>query len=116
MTTQALLDRFRRSRRGTRALVAAIPDAHFDWRPHDEALSCGDIVRHLMQSEIFWRKLLVAGARGEAFDPFQRTGTADERLRIQRPLFLTGARDEKWGSSVGGLPVAVGRDSGEDGA
>jgi uncharacterized damage-inducible protein DinB len=100
MTTALLLERFKRMRRGTRTLVAAIPDAQFDWRPGEGAFSCGDLVRHLMQSEIFWRKLLVAGSRGEPFDPFKIAGTGEERLRTRRPEMLASAHDDKWGTSA----------------
>jgi len=57
MRTEMFLERFRRSRRGTCTLVAVIAEAQFEWRPGEPCFSCGDIVRHLMQSGIFWRKL-----------------------------------------------------------
>jgi uncharacterized damage-inducible protein DinB len=100
MTSAQLVERFKRTRHGTRTLVGAIPEAHFGWRPHERAFSCGDLVRHLMQSEIFWRKLLVAGARGERFDPYQLPGSGEERLRAKRAAFLEGSHDEKWGTGV----------------
>ena len=56
-TMTAFLEHFRRQRRATRKLVASIPDAHFTWAPTRDAFSCADVVRHMMQAEVFWRRL-----------------------------------------------------------
>jgi uncharacterized damage-inducible protein DinB len=100
LTTRALIDRWRRTRAGTRALVQAIPPEHFDWRPHAEAFSCGDIVRHLMQAEEMFRLFLAAGGRGEPWDPWQMTGTGEDRLRSARRAILDGAGASELGTTA----------------
>ncbi len=94
-----LLDHFRWQRQATRRLIDAIPAHHFSWRPNPAAFSAGEIVRHLMQSEIFFRRLIASGARGDAFDPFQLSGTGEERLKAFRPSNLEGSRNPKFGAS-----------------
>ena len=74
-TIEEFLVYFRRQRSWTRSLVAAAPEACFDWRPAPDAFSCGELVRHLIQSEAFWRRLLLAAAAGQRYDPFGLTGT-----------------------------------------
>jgi uncharacterized damage-inducible protein DinB len=100
LTTAALIDRWRRTREGTRALVQAIPAEHFDWRPHAAAFSCGDLVRHMMQAEQMFRLFLAAAGRGEAWDPWQMTGTGEDRLRSARRAILEGAGTSDLGTTV----------------
>jgi uncharacterized damage-inducible protein DinB len=99
LTTAALIDRWRRTREGTVALVQSIPLEHFDWRPHPDAFSCGDIVRHLMQAEQVFGLLLAAAGRGEAWDPWQMTGSGEERLRSARRAILDGAGTVELGTT-----------------
>ena len=84
--SERLVVQFRRERRWTRELVQAVPEEHFGWTPSSEAWSCGGIVTHLIHAELFWRKLLLAAARGEAYDPFALPGTTvRERYEAFRP-------------------------------
>jgi uncharacterized damage-inducible protein DinB len=78
------LSRFRREREWTRSLIAALPEEAFGWRPAADAFSCGELVIHLMQSERFWRRLLVAAAAGERYDPFGLAGALEERIEAFR--------------------------------
>ncbi len=94
------LAHFHRQRRWTRNLVGAIPEAHFDWRPSPASFSCGDLVRHLMQAEIFWSRLLVAAAAREPFDPFGLEGDAEQRMQIFRRPNLESAANPAYGTSV----------------
>lgn len=101
MRTMAdFLEHFRRQRGWTRTLVEAIPSEHFDWAPTESAFSCGDLVRHLMQAEVFWCRLLTRAAAGGALDPFALEGTAEERLRAFRPGNLAASHEDKYGESV----------------
>ena len=102
LTSEELLQHYRRQRRWTRALVAAIPEEYFPWRPAPDAFGCGDLVRHLMQSEIFWNRLLCRAARGEPYDPFGLPGGPEERLEALRQPNLQSSRDEKYGASFAG--------------
>jgi uncharacterized damage-inducible protein DinB len=81
---------WRRERAWSRQLVGAFPESAFGWRPAPTAFSCGELVIHLMQSERFWRRLLVEGAAGRRYDPFGLRGTAEERYAAFRePNFLS---------------------------
>ncbi len=98
-TVSDFLTHFQRQRRWTRNLVAAIPDEHFDWRPNPEAFSCGDLVRHLMQSEIFWARLISKAASGEMLDPWGLPGDAEQRMTAFRQRNLETAGNPAYGTS-----------------
>ena len=99
-TMAQFLEHYRLHRSATRKLVAAISEAHFQWAPSDRSFSCADLVRHMMQAENFWRRLIVAAAKGERYDPFQLNGTSTDRLTAFREGNLQSSRNEKHGSSV----------------
>ncbi|HEV8240412.1 MAG TPA: DinB family protein [Thermoanaerobaculia bacterium] len=81
---------WRQERAWTRQLVAAFPESAFGWRPVPDAFSCGELVIHLIQSERFWRKLLVEAAAGRRYDPFGLPGDAQARYAAFRePNFVS---------------------------
>jgi uncharacterized damage-inducible protein DinB len=83
---------WRQERAWTRQLVAAFPESAFGWRPAPDAFSCGELVIHLVQSERFWRRLLVEAAAGRRYDPFGLSGDAEERYAAFRePNFLSAS-------------------------
>lgn len=93
------LRHFRRQRQWTRALVAVIPEERFEWAPSATSFSCGGLVRHLMQAEVFWCRLAVRAARGERYDPFELSGSAEERLGEFRLQNLEASRSARYGES-----------------
>lgn len=95
-----------RQRRWSRALVRAVPEEHFDWRPAPEAFSCGELVRHMIQADLFWARMLGAAARGERYDPFELAGDAEERMSAFRPSNLAASQRPGLGSSFAELLVA----------
>ncbi len=97
--TSEILGHYRRQRSWTRALIGAFPEEHFGWAPDESAFGCGDLVRHLIQAEIFWRRLLEAAVRGESYDPFGLDGGAAERMREFRQPNLLASRSPRFGSS-----------------
>jgi uncharacterized damage-inducible protein DinB len=97
---QDFLTHYRRQRVWTRALVAAIPAEHVGWAPRPGEFSCLGLVRHMMQAEVFWRRLLVAGARGEAYDPFRLPGALAERLAAFREPNVRSSESPKYGRDV----------------
>jgi len=100
ITLADFLDHFRRQRRWTLSVVGAIPSRHFDWAPAKGAFSCGDLVRHLMQAEIFWCRLLTAAAAGESLDPFGLEGAAEERMQSFRGRNLESSHNTDYGASA----------------
>jgi uncharacterized damage-inducible protein DinB len=99
-TVDDFLIHLRRERAWTRALFAAVPEEHAGWSPGPEEFSCLGLLRHLMQAEVFWRRLLVAGSRGEAFDPFRLPGTLRERVEAFRAPNVQSSRSERYGTSI----------------
>lgn len=83
---------WRQERAWTRQLVAAFPESAFGWRPAADTFSCGELVIHLIQSERFWRRLLVEAAAGRRHDPFGLRGTAEERYAAFREPNLVSTR------------------------
>jgi uncharacterized damage-inducible protein DinB len=90
-TVEHYLFLFRRERGWTRALVAALPEESFDWRPAPDAFSCGEVVRHLILAERFWRRLLVEAVAGRRWDPFGYQGGVVARLEAFRARNLASA-------------------------
>ena len=99
-TTAEYLDHYRAQRRGTRKLVAAIPEDCFDWAPSSSAFTVGDTVRHMMQAELFWRRLIVAAANGERYDPFNVAGDSAARLDAIRTRNLQASKSPKFGATA----------------
>lgn len=99
-TMTDFLEHFSHQRRWTRALVEAIPGEHFDWSPAEDAFSCGDLVRHMMQAEAFWSRLLTTAAAGETYDPFGLEGSSEERLQTFRKPNLEASHQGSFGQSV----------------
>jgi uncharacterized damage-inducible protein DinB len=95
-----LLQHYRRQRRWTLLLVDAIPPDRFDWAPHADTFRLGDLVRHLMQAEVFWRKLMEHAARGEDWDPFGLPGPPRERIAAFAPRNLEVSRSDKYGADL----------------
>lgn len=90
-TTAEFLDFYRRQRSWTFTLVSAVPEDLFGWRPSESSFSCGELVRHLMQSEKFWRKLILETAEGRSFDPFGLSGDGRQRMTAFRQPNLQSA-------------------------
>ena len=95
----ALLSHFRRHRRWTCELVAACPEEFFEWVPEGAGFSCGGLVRHLMQAEAFWVRLLRAAAAGEVYDPFGLAGPFEERVERFRDPNLDASRNDRFGAT-----------------
>lgn len=99
-TAGEFLAYFRRQRSWTLSLIPAVPEERFDWRPAAGAFSCGELVRHLIQSEVFWRRLIAESVAGGTFDPFGFQGSGKERLEALRPGNLSAAaQGEKLGAT-----------------
>lgn len=99
LSTRDLVAHFQRQRGWTRRLIAAIPESWFDWTPAESEFGCGDLVRHLIQAEIFWRRLLLRGVRGEVYDPFDLESPPGQRMEEFRRPNLEASRNPRFGSS-----------------
>jgi uncharacterized damage-inducible protein DinB len=99
-TIEDFLTQFRRERIWTRTLFSAVPSEHEGWAPSASDFSCIGLLRHLMQAEVFYRRLLLAGARGEVFDPFGLPGDLQQRVDAFRAPNVKLSQNEKRGSTV----------------
>jgi uncharacterized damage-inducible protein DinB len=101
-TIEDFLAHYRRQRRWTLELVRAVPEERFGWAPAPDAFTCGGLVRHLIQAESFWRRLLSAAARGASYDPFASLGLpepGEARMVAFRPRNRAGSSDPKLGAT-----------------
>jgi uncharacterized damage-inducible protein DinB len=104
IASNVLFASLRRERAWTRRLVAAVPEEHFSWAPVADAFSCGGLVRHLLQSEVFWRRLIANIAAGRDYDPFGTLANAGEAALVAfRPRNLESSSDPRLGSSFAEL-------------
>jgi uncharacterized damage-inducible protein DinB len=95
----ALRDHFRRQRVWTHVLVGALPEELFDWAPEGAGFTCGGLVRHLMQAEVFWARLLGAAVAGEAYDPFGIEGSFEQRVEQFRGPNVGASRSDRLGTT-----------------
>jgi uncharacterized damage-inducible protein DinB len=93
------LEHFQLQHHATRTLIAAIPEAHFAWRPSPPHFSLGEIVVHMIQAELFWRRMILMSVKGEAYDPFKLSGSGEERLRGYRPSNVQDAQTTRFGTT-----------------
>jgi uncharacterized damage-inducible protein DinB len=98
---RALLSHFHRQRDWTRSLVGALPEELFDWVPEGAGFSCGGLIRHLMQAEVFWARLLGAAVAGEAYDPFGMDGSPAQRVEQFRESNVNASRSDRLGTTFG---------------
>lgn len=98
-TIGEFLGHFRRQHAWTWAVVERVPQEQFDWAPAAGVFSCGDLIRHMMQAEIFWSRLIEHGACGEAFDPFAMAELPGDRLTAFRQPNLEAAHNPKYGTT-----------------
>lgn len=99
-TIEDFLSQFRRERIWTRTLFAAVPAENQGWAPSASDFSCIGLLRHLMQAEVFYRRLLLAAARGEAFDPFGLPGDLQQRVDAFRVPNVKLSLSEKRGATI----------------
>jgi uncharacterized damage-inducible protein DinB len=98
-TIEEFLSYFRRQRSWTHTLVSAVPEEHFGWRPNPGAFSCGGLVRHCIQSELFFRRLATEAVAGRPLDPFGLSGDAAERMTAFRRPNLEASGGDRFGTS-----------------
>jgi uncharacterized damage-inducible protein DinB len=100
MDATDLLTHFRRQRAWTRELVAVLPDELFEWVPEGSGFTCGGLVRHLIQAEIFWAGLLKTSVAGEVYDPLGLPGSFEERMESFRDINVGASRGDALGSTA----------------
>ncbi|KYG26069.1 DinB family protein [Alkalihalobacillus trypoxylicola] len=58
---ELILLNFKEIRRRSIKVWHSIPQGDLDWRPDSEAMSCAEMIRHVVESEFLYHKILLAG-------------------------------------------------------
>lgn len=80
---------FEEVRRRSIKVWKAIPKEMLDWKPDNEALTCGEMIRHLVEAEFLYHQMLLGrGSKGltmvNPFDAKEFT-TVDEVIQFAEP-------------------------------
>lgn len=72
--TDLIILNFEEIRRRSIKVWKAIPEGMLHWKPDEDALTCAEMIRHLLQGEFLFHQVLI-GSGGEAlanlFNPFE---------------------------------------------
>ncbi|MEK5236649.1 DinB family protein [Paenibacillus sp. FSL L8-0470] len=88
--TDLIILNFEEVRRRSIKVWNAIPDEMLNWKPDEHALTCGEIIRHLLQGEFLFHQVLI-GRGGKAlsnlFNPFEAKKfiSVDDELEFAQP-------------------------------
>jgi len=88
---------FEEVRRRSIKVWKAIPQDMLDWKPDDEAMSCGEMIRHVLEGEFLYHQILLgrsSKALEQVTNPYESRPftTVDEDLAFAQPYraaFLT---------------------------
>lgn len=58
MTSELLLYNLRETRRRSELLWNQLPESHFHWKPDSEAMSALEMIRHVVQADFGWNKII----------------------------------------------------------
>ncbi|RSK26581.1 DinB family protein [Bacillus sp. HMF5848] len=81
---------FEEVRRRSIKVWKAIPEEMLDWKPDEDALTCAEMIRHLLQAEYLFHQVL-RGRSGKAlsnlFNPFEAKEfiSVDDALEFAQP-------------------------------
>ncbi|MFD2672623.1 DinB family protein [Marinicrinis sediminis] len=75
----------------------AIPDEMLDWKPDNEAFTCAEMIRHILQAEFLYHQVLIGrGGKilADVFNPFEGKAfiSVENELQFAKPYrekFLT---------------------------
>jgi uncharacterized damage-inducible protein DinB len=59
-----LIYHFEEVRRRSKKVWRAIPESMLNWKPDEEALSCAEMIRHILEAEFYYHHILIG--RGSA--------------------------------------------------
>ncbi|MEK4747172.1 hypothetical protein CHH57_05575 [Niallia circulans] len=95
--TDLLILNFKEVRRRSIKVWKAIPPQLLKWKPDEEALSCADMIRHVIEGEYLYHQMLINKGSIEPnsfHNPFEQKEftTVEEELKFSQPYrkeFLT---------------------------
>jgi hypothetical protein len=80
-----LIYHFEEVRRRSEKVWKAIPESMLNWKPDEEALSCAEMIRHILESEFYYHHILIgrgSAALTNVINPFETRAftTVDHEL------------------------------------
>ena len=89
-TTDFIIMNFEEVRRRSTKVWKAIPQQVLDWKPDQEALSCKEMIRHLLEGEFLYHQMLKGGgskAVAKVSNPFEDKPftTVEVELEFAKP-------------------------------
>ncbi|MCM3445998.1 DinB family protein [Bacillus velezensis] len=96
-TIDLIVLHFEEVRRRSIKLWTAIPEEKMDWRPDSEAMSCKEMIRHILEAEFLYHHILMKNMSEfseETINPYESKTftTVTEELEFAKPYraeFLT---------------------------
>ncbi|MGG0669254.1 DinB family protein [Sporosarcina koreensis] len=84
---------FEEIRRRSIKVWKAIPDHMLDWKPDENALTCADMIRHLLEGEFLYHQILLnrgSGALSNSTNPFEKKEfiSVDDEIAFAYPYRL----------------------------
>ncbi|MGY3717953.1 DinB family protein [Sutcliffiella cohnii] len=98
---QLLIMNFNEIRRRSIIVWRAIPNEYMDWKPDKKAMSCSQMIRHVLEAEFLYHKILLAGGTKNSpifTNPFEgrKFVSVEDELKFVKPLredFITYISD-----------------------
>lgn len=89
-TNDLIILNFEEVRRRSIKVWTAIPQHMLSWKPDEEALTCAEMIRHLLESEFLYHQMLIgkgSKALANISNPFETIEftTVDNELRFAQP-------------------------------
>ncbi|MFA1821143.1 DinB family protein [Virgibacillus oceani] len=88
--TDLLVLNFEEVRRRSIKVWTSIPNETLSWRPDSEAMTCSEMIRHVIEGEYLYHQVLVGGGSegiSNLANPFERKKftTVDDELAFSQP-------------------------------
>lgn len=86
-----LIMNFNEIRRRSIIVWRKIPSEYMDWKPDKKAMSCSQMIRHVLEGEFLYHKILLAGGTKDIpsfTNPFEglEFKSVEEELKFVKPL------------------------------
>jgi uncharacterized damage-inducible protein DinB len=88
---EIIIFNFEEVRRRSIKVWKAIPEKMLNWKPDDDALTCAEMIRHLLEGEFLYHQILIgrgSKALSNLSNPFEAKEftTVDDELAFAKPL------------------------------
>lgn len=88
--TDLIILNFEEVRRRSIKVWKAIPEDRLNWKPDEDALTCAEMIRHLLEGEFLYHQILIgrgSKALSNLFNPYEAKEfiSVDDELEFARP-------------------------------